>query len=120
MDADRLVQKALRFISEHRTTGDLLMDVPRGASWEELQELAVDRVNWRKRVNVLSSANVSRATVTMNESLPVCLVPRRITLIQRLKTQNTPNQVTPLSTRKYLVRDAQTMFFRPGEKGKRK
>ena len=31
--------------------GDLLMDVPHTESWEELQEMAEDRIEWRDNVN---------------------------------------------------------------------
>ena len=40
MDSGRLIQAALQHIYEHRTQGDLLMDAPATATWQELKDMA--------------------------------------------------------------------------------
>ena len=39
MDDDRMVKLALQFIYENRQIGDILIDVPATANWEDLQKL---------------------------------------------------------------------------------
>ena len=50
----RMVYKTLKHISENRTKGDLLMDVPQQLSWEEMRELAENRDDWRQRASTIS------------------------------------------------------------------
>ena len=71
----RMVHKALKHISENRTKGDLLMDVPQQLSWEEMRKLTENRDGWRQRVQSLR--NGSNVTVTMNDSVSGCKAPRR-------------------------------------------
>ena len=118
MDADRLVHKAIKFMSENRSTGDLLMDVPKGFTWDEMQKLTSDRVVWRGRVNSLR--NGPRVTVDMNEAVPGRIAPRRSARLRQPQAPNNPKQVVSPSARKYLARDAHEAFFRPGGKGKQK
>ena len=76
--------------------------------------LAMNRNGCLRRVHVLRH-NVG-VTVTMNDSLPGRLVPRRS---ERIKALRAPPP-SPPSARKYIARDAHEMFFRPGPGGKRK
>ena len=46
-----LVQQALHHIYDNRSEVDLLMGAPVTETWEELQELTEDRIDWRDRVN---------------------------------------------------------------------
>ena len=57
MGPERLIHQAVRFMSDHRRAGDLLMDVPRRYSWEELKELAANRDYWRQRVKALKDGS---------------------------------------------------------------
>ena len=68
MDKRRLIHQAVRHMSDHRTTGDLLMDVPTRYSWAELKELAANRDYWRIRVKVLREG--SGVSVTMRGPPP--------------------------------------------------
>ena len=43
MDTRRLVHRAVNRMSDHRSPGDLLMDVPRKYSWTELNQLTTNR-----------------------------------------------------------------------------
>ena len=52
-DKDRLIRKALRVIYDNRQEGDILMYIPNGVSWEELEETAADRDKWRLLVRMV-------------------------------------------------------------------
>ena len=52
-DKDRMIRKALRVIYDNRQEGDILMDIPVDVSWEELEEVAADRDNWRLLVRMV-------------------------------------------------------------------
>ena len=112
MDRNRLVCKAVRFMSENRSDGDLLMDVPGQLSWPELRELAANRRGWRRRVHALRNNN--GVTITMNDSLPGRLAPRKQIVSTTVKTA----PLTSPSAKKYRTRDVHEVFFRSGEKGK--
>ena len=56
----RLVQQALHHIFDNRAEGDLLMDAPHAETWEELQEMAEDRIEWRDKVNRIKFTVVTR------------------------------------------------------------
>ena len=49
----RLIKQAIRHIHEFRQQGDMLMDVGTQLSWDELQNAAQDRDEWRKTVQQL-------------------------------------------------------------------
>ena len=115
MNPDRMVHKALRHISENRSEGDLLMDVPDKFSWNELKALTSNRDGWRQRVQALRKN--TGVTIVMSDSLPGRLTPRHC---NRFKSLGVPPTVTSPSARKYVTRDAHEMFFRPRLGGKRK
>ena len=119
MDPNRLVYKAVKFMSANRSEGDLLMDLPIKLSWAELLELAKNRDGWRHRVHALRNNN--GVSINMNDSLPGRLATRRSARHMQPSAQ-APSKQAPASpsARKYLARDAHEAFFRPGEKGKRK
>ena len=50
LDEDRILQRAVKDVYEHRCEGDILMDAPKTGSWRELRMWAADRDKWRKRV----------------------------------------------------------------------
>ena len=50
LDEDRILQRAIKDIYDHRCKGDILMDAPKTGSWRELRLWAADRDKWRKRV----------------------------------------------------------------------
>ena len=75
MDPQRLVHKAVQYMSANRSEGDLLMDVPATLSWEELKLLAANRDGWRLRVNAIKEG--PRFHVTMNHSAPTAYATRR-------------------------------------------
>ena len=114
-----MVYKAAMHIAENRSEGDLLMDAPR-YEWQELCALAQNRDGWRARVNTLRHG--TGVTIVMNDTLPGCHKHKHNT---RSKADPTPASTPPLSpskiaARRYRLRDAHEMFFRPGEGGKRK
>ena len=57
MHDERLVKRALHHIYQNRQLGDLLMDVPAGSSWAELQEMATsnDKCDWKGKVQRLKA-----------------------------------------------------------------
>lgn len=67
MYPNRMINKAARHIAEHRSEGDLLMDVQLKLSWSELRELAKNRSVWRTRVlDLRKNATFSTSTYTVN------------------------------------------------------
>ena len=57
---ERLLHRAVKFLYDCRSEGDILMDAPRTDSWCELKMWAADRQKWRMRVqSVRSDAKVS-------------------------------------------------------------
>ena len=50
MDEKRMVQRAARTLYENPRDGDLLMDAPATATWEELKEKAMDEKEWAQAV----------------------------------------------------------------------
>ena len=122
MDQDRLVFKAARYIADHRTEGDLLMDTPANYSWQELQDLAKDRVGWRARVASLrnraspstTNNNTTPAvTITINPSLPGCRAhcPPCSPTPSPSKPPPSPSK---LMARRYLQRQIHAAFFSKG------
>ena len=58
MNSGRMVHKAVQYMHQNRTRGDLLMDAP-AYSWPELVQLAQDRDKWRCVVDALKGPTVS-------------------------------------------------------------
>ena len=50
---ERLIKKAVKVLHANRSPGDLLMDAPETASWEELISLAEDKKEWQHRVRAI-------------------------------------------------------------------
>ena len=55
MQDSRLVKRALQHIYTNRQVGDLLMDIPKDATWAELQNMATSngKSDWKVRVQKL-------------------------------------------------------------------
>ena len=53
MDDSRLVKSAVKQIHKCKQEGDLLMDVEKDVTWDELERIAKDRDKWRKKVKQL-------------------------------------------------------------------
>ena len=51
MDDSRLVKSAVKQIHKYKQEGDVLMDVEKDVTWDELERLAKDRDKWRKKCN---------------------------------------------------------------------
>jgi len=100
MDESRLIYQAAKYIADHRSEGDLLMDVPGKFSWGELRELAKDRVGWRSRVMAIrnaasptSTAKTCSVNIIINPSLPGCKV--RVTRSMTATTATHCKMISP-------------------------
>ena len=63
MDDGRLIKRAVQVMYETPQAGDLLMDAPRSASWEELCLRASHRDAWRERVRKMRSPSVVSVSI---------------------------------------------------------
>ena len=128
MGSERLVHQAVRHIAENRSEGDLLMDAPRGITWQKLCDLAQNRIGWRQRVRHLRDGTTASGTkndiqIEWNPALPGCAaaIPRN-TCTPCSSGPETPLTPSKLAARKYRRRVAHERFFRHGigGDGKRK
>ena len=69
MNDQRLVKRAAFHIFTHRQEGDLCMDAPAVASWEDLVDMAKDRDVWRGRVKVLKCSPSRRWQLMAKKAL---------------------------------------------------
>ena len=83
MPPTRLIQKVVHYIFDNKSDGDLLMDVSPKWSWDELKELAQNRIGWRQRVRAIKSGTrvavdissadtpIITATTSLRDSQPL-------------------------------------------------
>ena len=111
MSQDRLVQQALHHIAEHRSEGDLLMDIPRSWAWTDLIQFAADRDRWRRFVRRFKDG--PELEVKINGPLPRRKLPRRQPQLR--PTPPPPHRTSSPRARakKYIARDEHEAFFRP-------
>ena len=69
MQDERMVKWSLFHIYENRQLGDMLMDIPPGLSWTQLQKMAADRLGWKKRVQKLKDKVQLRQTINVSGSI---------------------------------------------------
>ena len=120
MDTRRLVHRAVKRMSEHRSPGDLLMDVPRKYSWAELKQLAANRDYWRNRVKALREGS---SRVEENTRGPPPSPCKRRANRRHTTTTNPPKPTTSspsAEAKRYKARDAHEAFFRPLTESPRK
>ena len=55
-----MIKQALQVIYDNRQEGDILMDIPKHKTWEELVKLAEDRIQWRGLVRTLRETNIDK------------------------------------------------------------
>ena len=55
MDEGRMVKNAVRLMHGQRKEGDLLMDTPATATWQELCDMAADEKGWQKEVQAIKA-----------------------------------------------------------------
>ena len=122
MTPDRMGQKALKHIKENSSEGDLLMDAPTNRTWDELKELAGNRVSWRARVRALKENAAPTVAISINPSLPGHTYGTRSRQTATNTTPNTPPlSPSKLTARRYLSRQAHIRFFEgQGDRRKRK
>ena len=121
---DRMIHRAARHVAENRSEGDLLMDVPKNYSWEELKQLAGNRDYWRLRVKALREGSGVKVSINGPPPSPR---KRKASPLTTADTKTTTTRPTAASTaakaaKRYRTRDAHTAFFRPctGSPRKRK
>ena len=106
-----LVHEAVRYMHDHRKSGDLLMDVPARLTWSELKKLAENRDGWRDRVRALTRP--PKIEIVINDAVPGARTENPKAPQPRPRTRR---QRPTTSASKYLKRDAHEAFFRPKER----
>ena len=113
MDDQRMVHQAVKFMADHRSAGDLLMNVPAKYSWPELKQLAANRDYWRSRVSAVREG--TGVSVTIHGPPPSPCKRRSSKHSNNPTTRSTKPKLSPASktAKRYHEREAHEAFFRP-------
>ena len=60
LEDSRMLKQALQVIYDNRQEGGILMDVPKQKTWDELEELAKDRLVWKGLVRTIRETNIDK------------------------------------------------------------